>query len=47
MGGDRLPLLKQRTGRRDDENAMGQPPSDELGDHKPHLDRLAEADAVG
>ena len=41
-----LPLLQQRTGGRDDEDAVGQPPGGEFGEHEARLAGLAQADAI-
>ena len=38
---------QERPRGRDDEDAVGSPPRDQLGEDEARLDRLAEADAVG
>jgi hypothetical protein len=47
LGHFQLPLLKQRTSRANDENAVGHPASDELSDNKPRLHCLAQSDSIG
>lgn len=42
-----VPLSQEGAGRLDDENAVGAAPGDQLSDHQPGLDRLAQAHAVG
>src|SRR5262249_28106984 len=47
FGHFRLPLVEQRPGRRDDQDAVGPAAGDQLRDDETCLDGLAQADIIG
>ncbi len=43
----KFPLFEQRTRRRDDQNPMSEPASDQFGEHQAGLDRLTQTHGIG